>query len=143
MKPQQLRLYHRLQIAAHRMKKAADLRLQQRVGISTAQAAVLTVVAEREAVSQRQLAETLDLNESGITAMVGRLTKLGLLQRRCSASDGRVRQLSLTPAGKEKLRESARELRHINRVIEGALAPEEQVALAGALERLGRAFDGD
>ena len=52
------RLYHRLQLAAHRVQKSADRALLAAAEITTAQAAVLTLVA-RGAITQREVATQL------------------------------------------------------------------------------------
>ena len=65
------RLYHRLQLAAHRLQKSADRAVLAAAEITTAQAAVLTLVAGG-AVSQREVATQLGLDESAVTAMARR-----------------------------------------------------------------------
>ena len=67
------RIYHRLQLAAHRLQKAADRAVMAAAGITTAQAAVLSIVAADGPVSQRNVARKLGLNESAMTAMIARL----------------------------------------------------------------------
>ena len=62
------RLYHRLQLAAHRLQKSADRAVLAAAEITTAQAAVLMLVAGG-ANSQREVATQLGLNESAVTAM--------------------------------------------------------------------------
>src|SRR5262245_60434204 len=87
MNASKLRLYHRLQIAAHSIRKAADRTVLDAAGITVAQAAVLTIAASGPNVAQRDVAKALRLNESAVTAMVSRLLKLGLLERTLNESD--------------------------------------------------------
>ena len=63
------RVYHRLQLVAHRLQKAADRTVMAAAGITTAQAAVLSIVAADGPVTQRSVARKLGLNESAMTAM--------------------------------------------------------------------------
>ena len=138
----ELRLYHRLQLAAHAMAKDSDRRMQQAAGMSTAQVAVLSVVAGRDAVTQREVARALGVNESAVTGMVGRLERAGLLRRDRHGIDGRSHALELTAAGRQALTRSARAFTSVNGTIETTLSSAEMEVVAGALERLTVAFDG-
>ncbi len=137
----ELRLYHRLQLAAHAMAKDSDRRMQQAAGMSTAQVAVLSVVAGGDAVPQRDVARALGVNESAVTGMVGRLERAGLLRRDRHAIDGRSHALELTAAGRQALTRSARAFTSVNETIEATLSGAEVEVVAGALERLAAAFD--
>jgi DNA-binding MarR family transcriptional regulator len=81
----------------------------------------LTELAGREGISQPSM-----------TAMVSRLERQGLVERRRDPSDGRIVLVALTDAGQDMLRR-----RHTGRVdflssLIGALDPAEQHALANA-----------
>lgn len=123
------RLYHRLQLAAHRVQKSADRALLAAAEITTAQAAVLTLVA-RGAVSQREVAMQLGLNESALTAMAQRLLGMGLLERVRDEADARAWQLRLSGDGRAALKRIDQPFRGINQTIETALTPDE-IALCG------------
>ncbi|MBN7797678.1 MarR family winged helix-turn-helix transcriptional regulator [Parahaliea mediterranea] len=140
MTARQLRFHHRLQLAAQVMKKTADQHLLQHTGISTAQAAVLAVVAEQEHTSQRRIAAALKLNESAVTAMVDRLLKLGLLSRRRRADDRRAWELALTALGRQRTRQASSAFNAINRRIESLLSAEELEITARALATLTEHF---
>lgn len=127
--------YHALQIAAHRLQKRADQALMEAAGISTAQSAVLAIVSGRSGIRQNQLAATLGLNESAITAMVNRLTTLGLVERRRSPEDSRAWELRVTPAGEAALRAIEVPFADINALIDAAL-PGETDAIAARLNAL-------
>lgn len=137
------RLYHHFHKAAQLLKKAADQQLLQASGITTAQAAVLAVVAQQAEASQRSIANALHLNESAITAMVDRLMKLGLLSRRRSEQDGRVWQLQLTASGRDKTRQASTAFRAINRRIEAVLSDDQRDSLATSLHNLIEAFSAN
>ncbi len=140
MSAQDLRLHHRLQLATQALKKAADHHLLENTGISTAQAAVLAVVADQQGTSQRHIAAALELNESAVTAMVERLLKMGLVERRRSSNDGRVWQLLLTSLGAKRAKEAAAVYRSINRQVDAALTPAQQEVLAQCLDVLNECF---
>ncbi|HPE48017.1 MAG TPA: MarR family winged helix-turn-helix transcriptional regulator [Hyphomonas sp.] len=129
------RFYHALQIAAHRLQKRADQALMEAAGISTAQSAVLAIVAGNPGMRQNQVAALLGLNESAVTAMVARLVKLGLLARARSSEDSRAWELSVTPEGEAALKAIEAPFAGVNALIDEALGPETD-ALAARLHAL-------
>jgi DNA-binding MarR family transcriptional regulator len=72
---------------------AAELRL------SPAQCHVLHLIEPDRPLPMGQLAETLACDASNVTGLVDRLESRGLLRRRPSAGDRRVKVLVLTPTG--------------------------------------------
>jgi MarR family transcriptional regulator, organic hydroperoxide resistance regulator len=141
MNASKLRLYHRLQVAAHAMRKSADRAISDAAELTTAQAAVLTVVAAGETVTQRDVAVALRHNESAVTAMVSRLLKLEFLERMRSDTDSRAWHLRVSTAGQAALRASRTSFASVNARIEGALSQQEMERLADYLDRLTRAFE--
>lgn len=140
MSASKLRLYWRLQLAAHYLQKNADRELLAKANITTAQTGVMTVIANGKGVTQKHVAEALGLNESAVTAMVKRLVSLDYIERRQSDSDARARILTLTPLGKEVQTSVRPPFRKINKRIEETLSSEEVENLADYLERLTSAF---
>lgn len=115
------RTYFHLQIAAQRLRSVADELFVAATGITTAQAAALSVIAEQPGCTQRALAGTLRQRESAITTMAGRLVTAGLVERRPSAADGRAWALWPTPAGRAALAGLDGALARLNDLIEGAV----------------------
>jgi MarR family transcriptional regulator, organic hydroperoxide resistance regulator len=72
---------------------AADLEL------SPAQCHVLHLIEPDRPIPMGQLAETLSCDASNVTGLVDRLESRGLLRRRSSAEDRRVKVLVLTQTG--------------------------------------------
>jgi DNA-binding MarR family transcriptional regulator len=72
---------------------AAELQL------SPAQCHVLHLIEPGRPVPMGQLAETLACDASNVTGLVDRLESRGLVRRRPSAEDRRVKVLDLTPSG--------------------------------------------
>jgi len=68
-------------------------------GLSPAQCHVLHLIEPGRPLPMRQLAETLSCDASNVTGLVDRLEERGLVARRPSAQDRRVKELQLTPAG--------------------------------------------
>ena len=129
------RLYHRLQLAAHRLQKTADRAVLAAAEITTAQAAVLMLVAGG-AVSQREVATQLGLNESAVTAMARRLLGMGLLERVRDEADARAWQLRLSDDGRTALKRIELPFKRINQTIETVLSPEEIAHFADYLRRI-------
>src|SRR6266481_735323 len=72
---------------------AAELQL------SPAQCHVLHLIEPDRPIPMGQIAETLSCDASNVTGLVDRLESRGLVRRRPSAEDRRVKVLILTPSG--------------------------------------------
>lgn len=143
MSASKLRIYHRLQLAAHRIQKKADRALLEAADLTTAQAAVLAVVAAANGAAQREVARQLGLNESAVTAMAARLLGMGLLERVRDEDDARAWRLTLTKSGRAVLKRIEKPFGAINRKLESALDAEDLARLADALQRIAAAFADD
>ncbi|WP_417465075.1 MarR family winged helix-turn-helix transcriptional regulator [Kordiimonas sp.] len=134
------RLYLRLQLAAHQLKKHADRALLDSASITTAQAAVLSILKNEGQASQRTIADALGQNESAVTAMVKRLLKLGYVERNRSDLDGRAWVLTLTEGGKMALEQVSEPFLDVNTILDEVLDSGEAAKLADYLDRISRAF---
>ena len=134
------RLYLHLQLAAHHVKKQADRALMDVADLTTAQAAVLSLLISEERVTQRAVAETLGQNESAVTAMIRRLMKLGYVARRRDKADARAWLLEITDSGRAALDAIAGPFGRINETFDKALSAQEAAALADYLKRISTAF---
>jgi DNA-binding MarR family transcriptional regulator len=143
MSASKLRIYHRLQLAAHRIQKAADRVVLQASGVTTAQAAVLAVVAADRDATQRSVARQLGINESAVTAMVARLLDMRLIERIRDDADARTWRLRLTAEGRAGLKKIEAPFRRINERIEAAIDPDALEQLANHLGRIGETFAED
>jgi DNA-binding MarR family transcriptional regulator len=70
-----------------------------------AQGIVLRIVAMRESLSVKEIAELLQVSGSAVTQIVDALVKAGLLMRETNPEDRRTLRLSLTGEGRSKLEE--------------------------------------
>jgi DNA-binding MarR family transcriptional regulator len=113
----------------HLPEWAADL------GLSQVQCHVLHLMEPGQPVPMSRLAEVLSCDASNVTGLVDRMEARGLLARRPSPGDRRVKVLELTATG-ERLR--AEMLRHMTGqpLPLASLRPDERRALVGLLERL-------
>ena len=112
---------------------AAELQL------SPAQCHVLHLIDPERPVAMGWLAETLSCDASNVTGLVDRLESRGLLRRRPSPADRRVKVLHLTPTG-IRLRTLLVERMAARPVALRRLSPKEERALVRILSRL---LEGD
>ncbi|MFT7288831.1 MAG: DNA-binding MarR family transcriptional regulator [Halieaceae bacterium] len=143
MSAAKLRLYWRIQLAAHHMQKMADRELASSAQITTAQLGVLSVIANNKEINQKDVALALGLNESAVTAMVRRLVALEYLNCKKSSRDGRAKTLSLTPTGIAVQKTAKLPFKKINEVIESTLSDNDISLLADCLSRLTESFRGE
>lgn len=136
MSASKLRFFSKLQHTAHVVKKAADRELMAAAGITTAQAAVLTVVAAQTDATQKHVAAALGLNESAVVAMVDRLMKQGALVRVRSGTDKRAWVLTLSTEGRGLLARAAAPFAAINARIDSVVSGAELDRVTQALVRL-------
>jgi len=73
------------------------------VNVTPVQFALLFAASKETGLDQRTLAGRIGLDTSTIGAVVDRLERRGLIERKVSPDDKRVRLLSVTPAGKKLL----------------------------------------
>jgi DNA-binding MarR family transcriptional regulator len=90
------------------LSKALDQRLEREHGLPLTSYEVLLYLAEAEGQKMRMcdLASSVILSRSGLTRLVDRLERDGLLERVACADDARGSYATLTPAGREKLAEA-------------------------------------
>ena len=115
------RIYHLLQLAAHRMRVYADERCLAAAGITTAQAAALHIISGKPGITQRGVALALKQRESAMTAMIRRLCEAKLLERQDSENDSRAWALFLTQKGDAALADIRGPLDQINERLSAAI----------------------
>lgn len=136
MSAKKTRLFFKLQLASHLMQKIADRELSAKTRLTTPQMAVLSLLANGEAITQRQISIALRQNESAVTSMVTRLERLEYLTRRKSKTDRRSWELKITEKGLSSLEATKKPFGKINKLIELELSTAEVLELAELLERL-------
>ena len=102
---------------------------------------LLVLVGSGGAVTQREVARQLGLNESAVTAMAIRLIGMGLLERVHDAVDARAWRLRLSDDGRTALKRIEQPFKRINQTIESVLDKEEITHFADYLGRVAAAFD--
>ena len=136
MSAQDQRLYFLIQQVAHLLKKEADGAVRAASGLSTAQAAALTIIVSENGVSQSFIAEQLGQRESAVQTMAERLVKAGYVTRQRSDRDGRAWELRATPQGRSALKKISKPFSEINRLIDNALETSDADHLSKALRSI-------
>ena len=103
--------------------------------LSPVQVHVLYLIEPGQPVPMGRLAETMACDASNVTGLVDRLESRGLIERRPSPEDRRVKVLALTSSGTRVRTRLQRRMAAAPEQFK-RLSPEEQRALARILERL-------
>ena len=130
------RLFLLVEIAARRLNREADARLKTGAGVTSAQAAVLFLLARRGERRMGDIGETLSLNPPAVTGLVTRMEALGLVTKHASKSDRRSAVVSLTEKGRAMSDSADRVLRDLNNALESRLGEEDSDTLHRVLTRL-------
>jgi DNA-binding MarR family transcriptional regulator len=128
------RLYFLLNRAQQALRRRADRRCLDELGISTVQAGAIFFVGANPGCGQRELAAALGQHESATTGLVGRLLDGGWLERQRSDRDGRVQELKLSRAGRRMVGRLGPLLSQLNARIEEGFGPRELDTVARFLE---------
>jgi DNA-binding MarR family transcriptional regulator len=107
-----------------------------RYELTTAQFEVLRHLWQQDGMEQRTLQERLGVTSPTLTGVVDTLVERGLIERRLSPEDARVRQLFLLPDGRAMEHELGNAMERVqNRLLEG-FSPAEQSLLRDWLRRM-------
>ena len=106
--PEEYRFGREVQNVANRFRRLGDENLQKE-GITISQLRVIAYISRQgdAPVYQKALEEHFDIRRSSVSGLLQNMEKSGLLMRRASDTDARVKILSLTEKGRrldEKLK---------------------------------------
>jgi DNA-binding MarR family transcriptional regulator len=119
------RLLFLLQRATHAALGRANRIMLDGLGVSAAQFATVAHLAKRPRSTMTDVAELFDLNKSGVSGMVARLERAGLVKREASPDDKRASLLSLTAKGEAMHERSAPLIRRATAEITDGFTPSE------------------
>ncbi|HSP39729.1 MAG TPA: MarR family transcriptional regulator [Frankiaceae bacterium] len=116
----------------------AELEAEQSMPLANYDVLVQLAEAPDHALRMSELASSVLLSRSGLTRLVDRLEREGLVERRASPDDARGTLAVLTPAGLTRLREAwVTHLRGVREHMVSRFSPDELTTLAELLSRLG------
>jgi len=93
------RIFYMLNKAHHRLLKYSDRELSDRFGITAVQLSALFFLNENDGCLLKDLSMGLELNNSAITGLVGRMGNGGFIEKRPCAVDGRAFRVHMTKKG--------------------------------------------
>ena len=102
LKAQDEQFAESLHLAAHAWRTALDRRLRP-LGYSRSRWMVLLHISRNDAISLGELAERLGIEAPTLVRLVDRMETDGLISRRASETDRRVKHLHLSPAGRKEV----------------------------------------
>ncbi len=130
------RLFYLLNKARHRVYRVADQHCEEELDVSVTQLGALMVVAGDDGCQLKAVAQSLSLNNSAVTGLVGRMEQRGLLERHACAEDGRSTRLYLSDLGRQKIDGARPMIQALNdRMMEG-FSDDEVTVILRFLNRL-------
>jgi len=109
---------------------------ERELGLSGAQLFVLEKLGDGKAVSVNELAERTHTHQSSVSVVVQRLVQRRLVRRVRSSTDARRAELTITPAGLQKLRGAPMVAQHKLIASLTTMSHSDRQQLARLLERL-------
>jgi DNA-binding MarR family transcriptional regulator len=105
-------------------------------GMTRAQWGLLLRVAGNPGLSQKEVADLLEVEPISVARLVDRLAASGLIERRADAQDRRIWRLHLQPAGMARLAEIKLQCVDLAAFIAGGVAPEIRDAMLAGLTQM-------
>lgn len=134
------RLFYLLNKARHCVYKHAHQRAEADLGISITQLGALMLIKENEGCLLKDMASTLNLNNSALTGLASRMELNGLVVRRPCPKDGRASRMYLTDLGKEKIRATKPLIKQLNQAMTDGFNDDEIQVIVRFLNHLLTAF---
>jgi DNA-binding MarR family transcriptional regulator len=116
-----------------------DEHIGKPLGLKPVEFSILLLIDGNSQVSQRQLADALDVAAPNMTGILHKLEERGLVQRQRAEGDRRVQNIVLAPAGAKLLQKARDAGRTMDRDWLRRLSPAEEAML---LELLAKLADG-
>jgi MarR family transcriptional regulator, transcriptional regulator for hemolysin len=122
------------------LRRLADRRLKA-LGLSSAHLPVITALAEDEPLSQKALAEIAAIEQPTMAAMLARMERDRIVERRPDPNDKRSSLFSLTPATRKKIPALRRAVEQVNDEALRGLPADQRLVFRRQLETVIRAMD--
>lgn len=131
-----LRIFHQLQAAHSALFRAADHHLRDTLGLGSAQQAILFMLAKEDGLPLGEITQRLHLGKSGLSGLVDRMEKSGLVCRAPNERDRRSVALYLLPQGRALADRSAPITKAINKQLLEPFSADEQETIARFLDHI-------
>ena len=105
-------------------------------GVTPVQYSIMTAIGRRPGLDQASLGEQVGIDRATMADVLGRLEKRGLVTRRRSGSDARMKLVSLTALGRRMLARIDPHARRAHQRTVEALPAEERALFVASLTRL-------
>jgi len=92
--------FDEMAVVSRKLRGIFDARVKKR-GLTLPRARVLFILARRNHISQRELADEMDLETPTIVRLLDAMEKQGFLERRSESTDRRVNQVVLSEFGRK------------------------------------------
>jgi MarR family transcriptional regulator for hemolysin len=122
------------------LRRLIDRRLKQ-LGLSSAHLPVINALAAEEPLSQKALAEIAQIEQPTMAAMLARMERDRIVERRADPGDRRSSLFSLTPATRKKIPALRRAAEQVNEEALRGLLPDQRRRFRTQLEIMVRAMD--
>ena len=113
-----------LGIVLHRVMKRAKSKYEE-FDLNRSQASFLFTLHQRSSMSQKELAESLNMTPPSITSAIRKMEQEGYIRRRQDESDQRVMRLALTEKGAACVENVKRVADEMHELIFQGMSPEE------------------
>lgn len=130
------RLFYMLNTARQRVYKFANTHTEKELGISITQLGALLLIKENEGCLLKDIASSLDINNSALTGLGNRLEQNGLIVRKPCPDDRRASRLYLTKRGKDKVGNAAPLIQQLNQLMHADFSDDELKVIARFLNHL-------
>lgn len=120
---------------ARHLRQDADRRARAH-GLTRAQWLILLRLDRQPGLSQKELAEILEVEPISVARLIDRLERHGMVERRDDPTDRRVWRLHLLPPARPVLAEMAAERADMRRVVSKGLPAEALRVVSDALARM-------
>lgn len=141
----QLYLYNalsRLSRQIHRMEhKMAHDDIAGRQKIHRGQTRLLSLIAQNNGASQRDLAEEMDVRPSSMTEMLLKIEQAGFIIRKQDERDQRVMRIFLTETGEKAVVQSSAATLDLTTRMFNCLTSEEQTQLLALIEKISASME--
>jgi MarR family transcriptional regulator, transcriptional regulator for hemolysin len=112
-------------------------------GMTRAQWVILAWLERQPGLSQRELANVLDVEPITVARLVDRLETRGMVERRADPTDRRIWRLHLRPEAEPVLTQIAQHRAEVLQTVTAGLDPAAQTALVSSLQHMKAALSAE